>query len=280
MPNVSQCYVVSPDFIMPTLPASRQSICNTQHIRIPCSRIVDCVKKHSLTHSLRESNIAMQTSPIDRESSPQHLHLSLTFHYHVYPRVPPWWLAKKCPISYDASEWNMAMDHFTMVLWCLLVWPPGFWLPATQQLWDKILTYAHSGWGVGIPSSKCSTNPKYMPCYCHEMPLVTLSSQVALEKNYLCRATNQWCIAFITLFLQVLFPWWVNPPWWARQSEDYGMYCIHDVKQYDWTEIITGWWARATPLKNMSSSMGMMTATQYFWEILIDGNHSPPTRLY
>ena len=29
---------------------------------------------------------------------------------------------------------------------------------------------------------------------------------------------------------------------------------------------ITGWWARATPLKNMSSSIGMMRNSQYFWE--------------
>ena len=26
---------------------------------------------------------------------------------------------------------------------------------------------------------------------------------------------------------------------------------------------LTGWWFLATPLKNMSSSIGMMTATQY-----------------
>ena len=28
----------------------------------------------------------------------------------------------------------------------------------------------------------------------------------------------------------------------------------------------SGWWARATPLKNMSSSIGMIIATQYIWE--------------
>ena len=40
-------------------------------------------------------------------------------------------------------------------------------------------------------------------------------------------------------------------------------------------QLVGGW---ATPLKNMSSSIGMMTETQYFWENKIDGNHSPPTR--
>ena len=31
-------------------------------------------------------------------------------------------------------------------------------------------------------------------------------------------------------------------------------------------ETLSGWWARATPLKNMTPSIGMMNATQYFWE--------------
>ena len=31
-------------------------------------------------------------------------------------------------------------------------------------------------------------------------------------------------------------------------------------------EMFTGWWAGATPPKNMTSSMGMMKATQYSWE--------------
>ena len=41
----------------------------------------------------------------------------------------------------------------------------------------------------------------------------------------------------------------------------YLLYCI----------LVGGW---ATPLKNMSSSIGMMTATQYEWENKIDGNQT------
>ena len=41
--------------------------------------------------------------------------------------------------------------------------------------------------------------------------------------------------------------------------------------------LVGGW---ATPLKNMSSSIGMMTATQYFWENKIDvPNHQPVNQL-
>ena len=36
----------------------------------------------------------------------------------------------------------------------------------------------------------------------------------------------------------------------------------------------SGWWSRATPLKNMTSSIGMMRATQYSWENKIDGNQT------
>ena len=46
-------------------------------------------------------------------------------------------------------------------------------------------------------------------------------------------------------------------------------------KQSQNHRLVGGW---ATPLKNMTSSIGMMTATQYFWEkFKIDGNHSPTT---
>ena len=37
---------------------------------------------------------------------------------------------------------------------------------------------------------------------------------------------------------------------------------------------ISGWWFLATPLKNMSSWIGMMTATQYSWENIIHGNQT------
>ena len=42
------------------------------------------------------------------------------------------------------------------------------------------------------------------------------------------------------------------------------------------TEIFSGWWARATPLKNMSSSIGMISNPIYIyiWENKIDGNQT------
>ena len=39
----------------------------------------------------------------------------------------------------------------------------------------------------------------------------------------------------------------------------------------------SGWWLGHPIPKNMTSSIGMMFETQYFWENKIDGNHSPPT---
>ena len=45
------------------------------------------------------------------------------------------------------------------------------------------------------------------------------------------------------------------------------------LEKITYSHLVGGW---ATPLKNMSSSIGMMTATQYSWEK--NGNHSPPTR--
>ena len=57
----------------------------------------------------------------------------------------------------------------------------------------------------------------------------------------------------------------VNQRWWLN-------HWIHLVQppnlmvDYHLPYWKSGWWARATPLKNMSSSIGMMTATQYFWE--------------
>ena len=63
-------------------------------------------------------------------------------------------------------------------------------------------------------------------------------------------------------------------PYWPRMSWELppvGFLDIHNVDKCG-----SGWWARATPLKNMSSSIGMMTATQYFWENSKNGNQSPP----
>ena len=44
----------------------------------------------------------------------------------------------------------------------------------------------------------------------------------------------------------------IPPTSWEKQK-----------KVFPW---FTGWWCFATPLKNMRSSIGMRTATQYFWE--------------
>ena len=45
-------------------------------------------------------------------------------------------------------------------------------------------------------------------------------------------------------------------------------------------EFFSGWWARATPLKNMSSSqLGWWLFPIFLGKCQIDGNQSPPTRL-
>ena len=49
-----------------------------------------------------------------------------------------------------------------------------------------------------------------------------------------------------------------------------------ELQLFQWVKKTSGWWFLATPLKNMSSSIGMMTEPQYFWENKIDvPNHQP-----
>ena len=71
---------------------------------------------------------------------------------------------------------------------------------------------------------------------------------------------------------------WAQRRWWRHVRPCWCVTGLITQKvEGSMISISSGWWARATPLKNMSSSVGMMRFPIWMGKCQIHGNQLPPT---